>query len=118
MTGFPNRKINDAGSDRTDNSKGEDEEKFLVEKVIKMHVNKKGKEEFLVKWVGYPLSQATWEPLKIFLGEEACEYLVIFYSYNQTPCLPNTLVNFFFKDEEAMAMKEGKSNTTTSQVNL
>ena len=118
MTGFPNTKINDIGSDRTDNSKGEDEEKFFVEKVIKMHVNKQGKEEFLVKWVGYPLSQATWEPFENLSGEEACEYLVIFYLYNQTTCTPKNLANFFFKDEEAMAMKEGKSNTTTSHVNL
>jgi hypothetical protein len=44
MTGFPDRKINDIGSDRTDNSKGEDEEKFFVEKVIKMRVNKRGNE--------------------------------------------------------------------------
>ncbi len=104
MTGFPNRKINDIGSDRTDNSKGEDEEKFFLEKVIKMHINKKGKEEFLVKWVGYPLSQATWEPFEHLSGEEACEYLVIFYSYNKTPCLPKNLANFFIKDEEAMAI--------------
>ena len=45
--------------------------------VIKMRVNKKGKEEFLVKWVGYPLNEATWEPFENLSGEEACEYLVI-----------------------------------------
>ena len=78
MTGFPNRKINDIGSDRTDNSKGEDEEKFFLEKVIKMHINIKGKEEFLVKWVGYPLSEATWEPFENLSGVEACEYQVFF----------------------------------------
>jgi len=82
MKGFPNRKRNDLVSDRTDDMEGEDEEKFFVEKVIKMRVNKKGKEEFLVKWVGYPLSQATWEPFENLSGEEAREYLVIFYSYN------------------------------------
>ena len=38
-----------------------------------MHVNKKGKEEFLGKWVGYLLSQATWELFEKFSGEEACE---------------------------------------------
>jgi hypothetical protein len=67
MKGFPERKRNDLVSDRTDDIKGEDEEKFFVEKVIKMHVNKMGKEEFLVEWVGYPLSQATWDHLKISL---------------------------------------------------
>jgi hypothetical protein len=78
MKGCPDRKRNDLVSDRTDGIKGEDEEKFFVEKVIEMRVNKKGKEEFLVKWVGYALSQATWEPFENLSGEEACEYLVIF----------------------------------------
>ena len=73
-------------SDRTDNSKGEDKEEFFVDKVIKIHVNKKGKEEFFVNWVGYPLNEATWEPFENLSGEEACEYLVILYSYNQTLC--------------------------------
>ncbi len=41
-----------------------------------MQVSKKGKEEFLVKWAGYPLSQATWEPFENLSGEEACEYPV------------------------------------------
>ena len=88
MKGFPDRKRNDLVSGRTDDIKGDDEEKLFVEKVIKMRVNKKGKEEFLVKWVGYLLSQATWEPFENLSGEKACEYLVIFYSYNQTTCPP------------------------------
>ena len=78
MKEFSNKKRNDIGSDRTDDMKEEDEENFFVEKVIKMHVNKRGDEEFLVKWVGYPLSEATWEPFENLSGEEACEYLVIF----------------------------------------
>ena len=40
--------------------KEEDNGEFYVEKVINMSVNKEGREEFLVKWVGYPLSEATW----------------------------------------------------------
>jgi hypothetical protein len=86
MEGFPVRKRNDQVSGSTDGMNGEDEENFFVKKVIKMHVNRKGKEEFLVKWVGYPLSRATWEPCESLSGEEACAYLA-FYSYNQTPCL-------------------------------
>jgi len=85
MKGFPDRERNVLVSGRTDDIKG-DEENFFVEKVIKMHINKKGKEQFLVKWVGCPLSEATWEPFENLSGKEACEYLVISYSYNQTPC--------------------------------
>ena len=103
MKEFSDKKRNDIGSDRTDDIKGEDED-FFVEKVIKMRVNKRGKEEFLVKWVGYPLSEATWEPFENLSGEEACEYLVILYSYNQDTLLTSLIwLTFLLKDEEAMA---------------
>ena len=75
MKGFPDKKRKDQLSGGTDDMNGDDEENFFVEKVIKMRVNGKGEEEFLVKWVGYPLSQATWEPFENLSGEEACEYL-------------------------------------------
>ena len=117
MKGFPDRKRNDLVSGRTDDIKGGDGENFFVEKVIKMRVNKKGKEEFLVKWVGYPLSQATWEPFENLSGEEACEYLVFLFIQSDTLSLIKIWLTFLFKDEEAMAMKEGKTNTTLSQVN-
>ena len=39
---------------------------------------KEGREEFLVKWIDYPLSEATWEPFKNHTGQAACEYLDIF----------------------------------------
>jgi hypothetical protein len=104
MKGFPDRKRKELVSDRTDDSKGGDEEKFFVEKVIKMHVNKKGKEEFLVKWVGYPMNEATWKPFENLSSEEACEYL----AYNQITCLHKNWLTFLFQDEEAMAMKKGK----------
>jgi hypothetical protein len=74
MEGFHDKKRNDQVSGTTDDMNGEDEEKFFVEKVIKMHVNRKGEEEFLVKWLGYPLSKATWEPLDHLSGVEACKY--------------------------------------------
>lgn len=51
----------------------EEQEEFFVEKVIKMRVSKKGKEEYLVKWAGYPLSEATWEPFENLSGEDACK---------------------------------------------
>ncbi len=48
------------------------------------------------------------EPFENLSGEEACEYLLILYSYNQTTCPPKNLANFLLKDEEAMALKGGK----------
>jgi len=71
--GFPHTKRTDLIPDRTVDHK-EEEEKFFVEKVLKMHLNKKGEEDFLVKWLGYPLSKATWEPLDHLSGVEACKY--------------------------------------------
>ena len=64
--------------EQTADIKGEDDGEFYVEKVIKMCVNKEGREEFLVKWVGYPLSEATWEPFENLSREKAREYQVIF----------------------------------------
>jgi len=66
-------KSGDLASQTNNNIDEEEQEKFFVEKVIKMRVSKKGKEEFLVKWAGYPLSQATWEPFENLSGEEACK---------------------------------------------
>ncbi len=63
--------------EQTADTKGGEDGEFYVEKVIKMRVNKVGMEEFLVKWAGYPLSEATWEPFENLSGEEACEYSVI-----------------------------------------
>lgn len=81
-----------------------------------MLVNRKGEEEFLVKWLGYPLSQATWEPFENLSGEEACEYQ--FFIHTIRPLLYIKIwLTILIKDEEAMAMKGRKTNTTTSQVN-
>ena len=79
MKDFPDMKSNALATEATDNINQEEQENFFdVEKVIKMRVSKKGKEEFLVKWTGYPLSQATWEPFENLSGEDACEYPVNF----------------------------------------
>ena len=43
--------------DVVDPSKGT----FIVEAIIGRRI-KKGKKEYLIKWKGYPESQATWEP--------------------------------------------------------
>jgi hypothetical protein len=40
----------------------EDHEEYEVEQLLD-HRNRKGKEEYLVKWVGYPEYDASWEPL-------------------------------------------------------
>ena len=74
--GLTHRKRNDLVSDRTDDCE-EDEEKSFVEKVLKMPLNKEGEEEFLVKWLGYPLSEATWELFDHLSGVEACKYLFV-----------------------------------------
>jgi hypothetical protein len=68
----------DLASQTNNNIDEEEHEKFFVEKVIKLRVSKKGKEEFLVKWAGYPLSQATWEPFENLSREEARKYVAYF----------------------------------------
>jgi hypothetical protein len=75
MNNFPDMiKSKHLASQTNNESNEEGQEKFFVEKVIKMRVNKKGKEESLVKWAGYTLSQSTWEPFENLSREEACTY--------------------------------------------
>jgi len=40
---------------------GEEEEEYVVEKIVDMRV-KGGKKEYLLKWQNYPDSENTWEP--------------------------------------------------------
>mgnify|MGYP006190047963 FL=1 len=69
--------MNRMETDKPDDIKRESDGEYYVEKVIKMRL-KEGREEFLVKWIGYPLSEATWEPFENLSGQEACEYRDIF----------------------------------------
>ena len=64
--------------EQTADIKGEDNGESLWKRLSKCMLTKRGGEEFLVKWVGYPLSEATWEPFENLSGEEAREYQVIF----------------------------------------
>ena len=69
--------MNRMETDKPDDIKRGSDGEYYVEKVIKMRV-KEGREEFLVKWIDYPSSEATWEPFENLSGQEACEYLVFF----------------------------------------
>ena len=64
--------------EQTADIKVEDSGEFFVDKVIKMRVNKEGREEFLVKGVEYPLNEPTWEPFENLFREEAHVHQVIF----------------------------------------
>jgi hypothetical protein len=46
---------------------------FEVEKLLLHRIRKRGKTEFLVKWLGYPAEHNTWEPLE---GMSHCMDLV------------------------------------------
>jgi hypothetical protein len=35
---------------------------YTVEKILDKKVNKSGKNEYLVKWVGWNINESTWEP--------------------------------------------------------
>ncbi len=62
--------MNGMETDKTDDINKESDGEYYVEKVIKMRVNK-GREEFLVKWIDYPLSERLLgNHLKIFLARK------------------------------------------------
>ena len=68
-----------------------------MKKVIKMQENKKGKEEFLVKWVGYPLSPAMLEPGDNISVEKACQYYLLFFgSFSHTTCTHHNYIMHSF----------------------
>ena len=67
--------MNGMETDKPDDIKRGSDGEYYVEKVIKMHL-KEGREEFLVKWIDYPLSEATWEPLKIFMARKHVSILI------------------------------------------
>ncbi len=79
-----------------------------------MLINKKGREEFHVKWVGYPLSEATWEPFESLSGKEACKYEVILIRRNSI--LVNIIaLTILIKDEETLAIR-GENGAISSKV--
>ena len=43
---------------------------YQVERIAGKRNNERGQLEYKVKWVGYPDSQSTWEPLKHLTGAE------------------------------------------------
>ncbi len=69
--------MNRMETDKPDDIKRGSDGEYYVEKVIKTRA-KEGRKEFLVKWIDYPLSEATWEPFENLSCQEACEYLDIF----------------------------------------
>ena len=42
----------------------EDEEEYVVEKILKHRTTKKGETEYFLKWKGFPPEENTWEPAK------------------------------------------------------
>jgi hypothetical protein len=82
-------KSGDLASQTNNNIDEEEQEKFFVEKVIKMRVSKKGKEEFLVKWAGYPLRQLG-NHFKTFPGKKHVRVQRI--PFNQS-CIVNVSAN-------------------------
>lgn len=48
---------------REDKEDRGDNEEFTVEKIIDKRLDKDGKTEYLLKWIGYDDKDNTWEPI-------------------------------------------------------
>ena len=46
---------------------------FGAERILKLR-KRKGKNRYLVKWLGYPTSQSTWEPEENILDKRLIEH--------------------------------------------
>mgnify|MGYP003574393823 CR=1 FL=1 len=60
-TMMPKDKNDEVDLDSPAGDDEEEEEEFVVEKVLDCRI-KSGKKEYLLKWKGYPDSESTWEP--------------------------------------------------------
>jgi len=50
--------------EKKDKNNSDDDEEFVVEKIVDKRVNKRGKTEYLCKWKGYPESDNSWEAVE------------------------------------------------------
>jgi hypothetical protein len=115
MKGFPDKNRNDLGSVITQNNKSKDQEEFFVEKILDIPV-KRGKEEFLVKWFGYPDDHNSWEPIENLSGVDACDFQLHQLLQAKTFCTFHNFNKPCFIDEEAMRIKDRVTKATSSNV--
>jgi hypothetical protein len=57
--------------DKVVDEEGTDSNTYFVERIVKKKVEN-GIAKFLIKWQGYSLREATWEPLCNLVGSDAC----------------------------------------------
>jgi len=57
----------------SEDAEEEQEEEYVVEKILKHRVNKKGKKEYYLKWKGFTEAYNTWEPAENLNCEDLVE---------------------------------------------
>lgn len=76
-----------------------DENVYKVEKILQSRTNKKGNKEYLIKWLGYPYEDNTWEPEK-----------------NITDICPSLIKEF--EDKFKSRIKQGKEFVDNSRIKI
>ncbi|CAJ0960306.1 unnamed protein product, partial [Mesorhabditis belari] len=103
------------------------DEVFIVEKVVNKRVVSSGKVEYLLKWQGYPLAEATWEPednvscaelIKEFEKEKLMSKIPLVKDVNYEKLKPDRIVGVRKTKgpkEEHLYMVRYKNNLVTLQ---
>ena len=89
-------------------------EMYKVEKILKKKVNKNGS-FFFLKWEGYPLSQATWEPLE---NLTSIDYMIKEFEEENQNSSENIIVSkTLAKDKDTIKPKNVKHNRLLNSFN-
>lgn len=115
--------MQNTGEEQVKEAKKDEEEEYVVSKILDHFRDKTGKDYYRIKWEGYPVSQATWEPedhlncneiIEKFRQERRQKHLPQGFSHEMKQSMQGKLADLFgdcgFRDLE-IAQRGGPEST-------